>query len=64
LGGHAARVLTDKRLAEAKHCFETSIKIQFDGFDSEFDDDFEVPLNGADDLPDCGLEAGYLKLNK
>lgn len=64
LDGHLQTILTEKRLEEAKRYFESAIKTTFNGLDPDCEDDFEVPLHGAPDIPECGLSAGYLKLNK
>jgi hypothetical protein len=44
--------------------FEGNLKFVFDPFSEDCDDEFEVPLPGAPDIPDIGLEEGYLKLSK
>jgi len=62
LGRHADSILTRNTLNEARRYFEDSIKRTFNPNDT--DDDFDVPLRGADDIPAIGLEEGYLKLSK
>lgn len=64
LDDHARTLLTERRLEEAKRYFESAIKTTFNGLDPDCEDDFEVPLHGAPDIPECGLSAGYLKLIK
>lgn len=62
IGDCADEILTTRRLAEAIGCFETTIKCQFNPFSSLVEDEYEIPLPGAPDLPLIGLEGGYLTL--
>jgi len=64
LDNHAAEILQRTRLESAMRHFESSIKRQFNPYDEDGENAFEVPLRGARDLPECGLEFGYLKLTK
>lgn len=57
-------VLTPRRLIEAVRNFEGNLKFAFDPFSEDCDDEFEVPLPGAPNIPGIGLEEGYLKLTK
>jgi len=51
-------------LANAVKSFEGAIKFQFDPFSEACNAEFEVPLRGAPDIPNIGLEDGYLKVTK
>lgn len=64
LDPHDPKVLTPKRLMEAVRNFEGNLKFSFDPFSEECEDEFEVPLPGAPDIPRVGLEEGYIKLSK
>ena len=57
-------MLSTKRLAEAVRFFESSIKIAFNPYDEWSENEFEVPLGAIGDIPEIGLEDGYLKLSK
>jgi hypothetical protein len=63
-GEQADTILTERRLAEANRHFDTVIKRQYNPYDENCEAEFEIPLNGAPDLPDVGLEEGYLALSK
>jgi hypothetical protein len=64
LGDQAATILTAKRINEAIRFFENNIKRVFNPYDSMCETEFEVPLNNVPDIPDIGLQDGYLKLSK
>jgi hypothetical protein len=64
LGRHSATILTPKRILEFKRQFDSFIKRQFDPFDEDCEEEYEVNLAGAPDIPEVGLEAGYLKIKK
>jgi hypothetical protein len=64
LGDLTESVLKPKRLEEALRYFENSIKRAFNPFDASCDEEYEIPLSGARDVPRIGLEDGYLKLSK
>lgn len=65
LGPHCQKVLTPKRLMEAVKHFEGQLKLNFDPYDQTYcDNEFEIPLPGAPDIPSVNLETGYLKLTK
>jgi hypothetical protein len=51
-------------LANAVKSFEGATKFQFDPFSEDCDAEFEVPLRGAPDIPNIGLEDGYLKITR
>ena len=64
LGDQANTILTARRLNEAIRYFENSIKRAFNPFDDACDDEYDIPLSGARDMPGIDLEDGYLKLSK
>lgn len=64
LGRHAKAMLTDKRRIELRRHFDSFIKRQFNPLDSDCEDEYEIPFAGSVDIPDIGLEAGYLKIGK
>jgi hypothetical protein len=64
LGPHSQEVLTRKRMIDAVKNFEGNLKLNFDRYDPDCGTEFEIPLPGAPDVPDVGLEEGYLKLTK
>jgi hypothetical protein len=64
LGSFAVEVLDERRVAEAKRCFESSIKCNFNPLASYCEDQYEIPLPGARDIPCMGLEGGFLTLSK
>ena len=63
-GGRAQSILTSKRLADAVRFFENSIKVAFNPYDDWSENEFDVALGAVDDIPEIGLEDGYLKLSK
>ena len=44
--------------------FDSFIKRQFNPLDPDCEDEYEIPFAGSADIPDIGLEAGYLKIRK
>lgn len=64
LGPHCQEVLTPKRVQEAVTQFEGKLKLNFNPYEDYCDNEFEIPLPGAPDIPSVNLEAGYLKLTK
>lgn len=68
LGARSSSILTDKRLKDAMKYFENSIKREFNPYDDsrghERDDEFDIPLGNAKDIPSLGLEDGYLKMSR
>jgi len=64
MGDLAERLLTDKRLYNAIDFFEHSIKRSFNPYDSACEEEFDVPVSIAEDIPRIRLEDGYLKLTK
>lgn len=61
IGGRADSILTPRRISEALRSFET-IKRSFDPFDPDCEEEYFIPLSGARDVIEVGLEDGYLKL--
>ena len=57
-------MLNDKRRIELRRHFDSFIKRQFNPLDPDCEDEYEIPFAGAADIPDIGLEAGYLKVRK
>lgn len=64
LGTHSANILTSKRSLEALRHFDIYIKCQFNPYEDDCDEEYEICLAGAPDTPDVGLKAGYLILKK
>jgi hypothetical protein len=64
LGDRSEEVLTPRCLAEAMRSFETTIKSQFNPLSAECEEEFEIPIPGAPEIPDRGLSYGYLKISK
>jgi hypothetical protein len=64
LGKYAGKMLTDKRRIELRRHFDSFIKHQFNPMDPDCEDEYEMTFAGAADIPDIGLEAGYLKVRK
>ena len=62
LGTRAEGILNARTLAEASRNFETQIKCQFNPLGSTYQVAFEVPLAGAPDIPEIGLEGGFMTL--
>jgi hypothetical protein len=56
--------LTQRALTQSARAFENLIKCTFDPDDENAEDEYELPLPGAPDSPDIGLEDGYLRLSK
>jgi hypothetical protein len=57
-------VLTKAMLENAVKSFEGAMKFQFDPFSEDCDAEFEVPLRRAPNMPNIGLEDGYLKVTR
>lgn len=62
LGRDADSILNPRVSAEIISQFET-IKRRFNPYEGG-EDDYDVPLRGAPEMPHIGLEEGYLKLSK
>ena len=57
-------VLKPRAMADALRYFDSAIKGQFNPYDEDGEEEFEIPLTGAPDILTINLEAGYLKLTK
>ena len=44
--------------------FDSSIKTQFNPYDRDCEDEYEIRLYGSPDIPEAGLEADYMTLTK
>jgi hypothetical protein len=44
--------------------FDTVIKCQYNPYDSRCEDEYEIPIAGAPNIPEINLEEGYLTLTK
>ena len=62
--GSRKDVLTGKMLSNAVRSFEGAIKFQFDPYSDDGNLEYEIPLRGAPDMPNIGLEDGYLKVSR
>lgn len=51
-------------MSELVRYFDSTIKRQFNPYDSACDTEFEVSIAGVSDIPEIGLEDGYLTLSK
>jgi hypothetical protein len=60
----ASDLLNPRRLQEALKHFSNSIKFQFNPFDVDCQESYEVPFPGTADVPSMDLEAGYLRLQR
>ena len=63
LGRRAYSILTSKCIAGSLRYFE-SIKRDFNPYDADCETEFDIPLRGALNFPEIGLEDGYLRLSK
>jgi hypothetical protein len=61
LGSKATTILTERRLGDAMRYFESSIKRNFNPYDADGDDEYELPMGGLDQI---GINDDYLKLTK
>jgi hypothetical protein len=64
LGRDAVSLLKPRTLAELHRYFDSAIKGQFNPYDEECEEEYEIPIIGAPDKPAINLVAGYLKLQK
>jgi hypothetical protein len=60
----ADSILTPKRVAELVRHFDSSIKRDYNPLEPDADTEYEVPIVGVPDMPDIGLEDGYLRLSE
>jgi hypothetical protein len=64
LGRHVDLVWTGRRATDTAKYFDNGIKRLFNPFDRDCELDFEIPFAGAPDVPEVGLESGYMMLQK
>ena len=63
IGDTADSILTRKCIVETVRQFDT-IKKEFDPFEGDCEEEYEIPIKGAPEMPEIGLTEGYLKLSK
>jgi hypothetical protein len=63
-GKERETLLTEKRMAALVRHFDSSVKRQYDPFDPICETEFEIPIAGVPDIPEIGLEDGYLTLSR
>jgi hypothetical protein len=61
-GQHAKTILDGKRVTALVRHFDSTIKREYNPFDPDCDNEFEIPLAGVTDIPELGIEDGYLRL--
>ena len=64
LGRHADRILRPRTLDEAVNYFENAIKRQYNPYAQDCEEEYEIPMAGVVDIPQIGLEAGYLRFSR
>lgn len=64
LGNKADAILIRRTLADILRHFENHIKYIFDPFDESNETEYEIPIYGAPELPEIGLEESYLRITK
>jgi hypothetical protein len=64
LGRHVDLVWTRRRATDTAKYFDSGIKRQFNPLDRDCETDFEIPFTGAPDVPEVGLESGYMMLQR
>lgn len=57
-------MLTDKCLGDLIRHFDSTIKHQYNPYDPSCEQEFEMAVGGLSDMPDLGIEDGYLNLSK
>ena len=63
MGDYADSILTPWRFEEIKSYFEEVIQFKFNYFDEKYGN-ISIPCAGSPDVPDIGLEDGYLVLSR
>jgi hypothetical protein len=63
LGPKADSILTKKAAVDCLKNFE-NIKREFNPYDQDCENEYEIPIKGAPEMPEIGLEEGHLKLSK
>jgi hypothetical protein len=63
LGKHADSILTKSVPAEVNKFFDT-LKRDFDPYDQECEEEYELPLKDAPERPEVGVSEGAMTLKK
>ena len=58
LGVRATEILNRRRTADTLRHFDTFVKRQFNPYDRDCDQAYDIPIAGAPDVPEIGLEEG------
>jgi len=61
---HVSSIWTPRRAAEAAKYFDEGLKRNFNPYDRDCETDYEIPISGAADVDEIGLEAGFLMLRR
>jgi hypothetical protein len=65
LGWRAEEVLASRRqLSSVTEYFEHAIKPSFNPYSLDCEDEYEIPLQGSPEIPEAGLQEGYLNISK
>ena len=64
LGTHADTILTPRRLTDLLRYFDANIKHNFNPLASRSATEYEIAIGGVADIPEIGLEDGYLTLTR
>jgi hypothetical protein len=64
LGQWADQILTPNCLQEAFSMFDTRIKGQFNPLSGDCEDSYKIPLPGAFNLRQIGLDGGFLSVTR
>ena len=57
-------ILTTRRLTDLLRYFDTNIKRTFNPLASRCATEYEIAIGGVADIPEIGLEDGYLTLTR
>jgi hypothetical protein len=64
LGVHADSILTDRPIGELLRYFDNNIKRTFNPLGHRCAAEYEIGITGVTNIPDIGLEDGYLTLTR
>jgi hypothetical protein len=64
MGASADTILTERRLGDLLRNFEYGIKRTFNPFGPRRVADYEIAIGGVSDIPEIGLEDGYMTFTK
>lgn len=64
MGAYADTILTERRLGDLLRNFDNSIKRKFNPFGPRPVAEYEIAIGGVSDIPEIGLEDGYMTLTK